>query len=98
MERRHRILLAIIILIAGLGISALRYHSTRAPLADLAWIEQNRTPRDSAMYASALYHAAHARQTLQTKWTAGGFAMHAVVAGIVGLALLLVPGRRPEGE
>lgn len=89
-------LLGVIVLIVGLGMSALRYYSTRAPLETLAWVEKNRTPRDSAMYASALYHATYAQQTLQTKWSAGGFATHAVIVTIIGLALLLAPSRRSK--
>jgi hypothetical protein len=94
--RSQRVLLAAVILIVGLGMSGLRYYSTRAPLEDLAWIEKNRTSSDSAMYASALYHATHAQQTLQTKWSAGGFATHAVVVSIIGLTLLLIPSRRSD--
>ena len=95
--RQNRILLGVVVLIVGLGMSAARWYSTRGPLETLAWVEKNRTPSDSAMYASALYHATYAQQTLQTKWSAGGFATHAVIATIIGLALLLVPGRRSGG-
>lgn len=95
--RRDRILLGVVVLIVGLGMSALRYYSTRAPLETLAWIEKNRTPADSAMYASAVYHATYAQQTMQTKWRASGFATHAVVASIIGLTLLVAPSRRREG-
>jgi hypothetical protein len=92
--RRDRILLGVIVLIVGLGISALRYYSTRGPLEALAWVEKNRTPSDSAMYASAVYHATYAQQTLQTKWSAGGFGTQAVVVAVAGLVLLFAPSRR----
>lgn len=96
LRRKDLRLLGIVVLVVGLGMSALRYYSTREPLETLAWVEKNRTPQDSAMYASAVYHATYAQQMLQTKWTAGGFATHAVIATVVGLALLFASVRRAE--
>lgn len=78
-----------VLLLAGPALAVAQWNSNRAPLAALAFIEQNRSPGDSAMYASAVYHGAHARASNDSRWRLTGYATLGVIAAVVGTTLLL---------
>lgn len=87
--RQSRLLIGALVLLVGLSVSFGRWYATRAPLEELAQVEQHRTQQDSATYASAMYHASHARAIRASRWSLAGYATHGVVAAVLGVALLL---------
>jgi hypothetical protein len=90
-------MLGLILVIAAPSIGYGVRHSTRDPLATLAWFQQHRAPGDSAGYASALYHASHAQATEANRWHPTGYATLSVVGTCLGLAIL-VGGRRTTDQ
>lgn len=88
--RSSRALLGVALLLV---VPALTYgqwkYAVKGPLETLAWIDEHRGPRDSAAYASALYHAGHARASHDRRWSMTGYATIGLTGTLVGLALLL---------
>ena len=82
----------LVLVIASPALAFGQWYSNRSPLATLRWIEQHRSPGDSATYASALYHAGHAQASNDTRWQLDGYATLGVLGTAFGLGLL-VAGR-----
>jgi len=81
--------LGVILLLAAPALAFGVWYSARGPLSTLAWFEQHRTPADSAAYASALYHASHARATEANRWHLTGYATVGLVGTLAGVCLIL---------
>lgn len=76
-------------MLASPALSILKWQSNKGPLETLAWYEQHRNPGDSIVYASAVYHAGHARASNMNRWSPSGYATLGIAGTLVGLALLL---------
>src|SRR5437870_4378826 len=86
-----------ILIIAAPSLALGSWYSTKQPLEVLAQLEQLRargSAVDSGAYASAMYHARHARQTQVDRWTLTGYATLGVIGTIVGAGLILLGSRR----
>ena len=88
------IIVGLVLVIASPALAVGQWYSNRAPLATLAWIEQHRSPRDSAAYASALYHAGYAQASNNARWHPTGYGTLAVIGAATGLALLALARSR----
>lgn len=95
---QSRVVLGVLVLLLSALITLSRWYVTRGPLETLAWAETHRAPGDSAAYASALYHAAHAQAARDGRWNADGFATQGVAGTLFGLALILTGRRRRQGR
>jgi hypothetical protein len=84
-----RRILGVILLLAAPAVAFGVWYSARGPLTTLAWFEQHRNPADSAAYASALYHASHARATQANRWHVTGYATLSLVGALAGVGLIL---------
>lgn len=84
-----RRVLGAILLLAAPALALGVWYSARGPLTTLAWLEEHRTPADSAAYASALYHASHARATEANRWHLTGYATLGLIGTLAGACLLL---------
>jgi hypothetical protein len=84
----------LVLTIASPALASGHWYSNRSPLSTARWIEQHRSPGDSATYASALYHAGHAQASNHGRWHLTGYATLGVVGTALGLALLLAARSR----
>lgn len=86
--RRLAMVTGLLLVLVSPALALGQWYSTRGPLQTIAWFDQHRSPRDSAAYASALYHAGHAQATHARRWNLTGYATLGVAGTLVGLALL----------
>ncbi len=91
-------ILGIVLVLASPGLSLGQWYSERSPLETLAWFEQNRSPGDSAGYASALYHASYARASVANRWHPLGYGTLGVAGTLLGIALIGFARKRRGGE
>jgi hypothetical protein len=86
---KDRVLIgAILLVVASLFIYG-SWWSLNGPLETLARLETHRFRGDSAEYASALYHASHAKATQAARWSPTGYATLGTLGIIVSLGLIL---------
>jgi hypothetical protein len=78
----------LVLAIASPALGFGQWYSNRSPLATLAWVEEHRSPGDSATFASATYHAAYARASNNARWHLTGYSTLGVLGTVLGLALL----------
>ncbi len=90
---RIRTTLGIVFLIAAPALSIGAWDAANGPLETLAWYDAHRGPGDSAAYASAQYHAAHARASHANRWRPTGYATLGLLGTLIGIGLL-IPYRR----
>lgn len=87
-------IVGLVLVIASPALAIGQWYSNRSPLRTLAWVEQHRSPGDSALYASALYHGGHAQASNTARWRLTGYATLGVVGTALGLALLIAARSR----
>jgi hypothetical protein len=81
-------LIGVAIVIVAVGMGAMKHASVREPLQTFEWMKANRSPRDSAAFASAMYHAGYARREYDARWSATGYATIGVAVAVCGLVLV----------
>src|SRR5688500_3545 len=91
---KSRLVIGVVVMVVTLGLSFGRWYSAKGPLETLAWFEQHRGPGDSLAYASAIYHATHARAVHDNRWRPTGYATLGLVGTAIGLALIVSARRR----
>jgi hypothetical protein len=87
-------IIGLVLVIASPALAIGQWYSNRSPLRTLAWVEQHRSPGDSALYASALYHAGHAQASNTARWHLSGYATLGVIGTLLGLGLLVAARSR----
>ena len=87
--RSVRRILGLLLLLASPMLALGARYSAQESLTSLARMERHRTPADSLAYASASYHASHARAREANRWHASGYATLGVAGTVVGLGLLV---------
>ena len=87
--RSVRRILGLLLLLASPMLAFGARYSAQESLTSLARIEQHRTPADSLVYASAVYHASHARALEANRWRASGYATLGLAGTVAGLGLLV---------
>lgn len=94
-----RVLLGVVFLVVFPALAIYRWYGAKGPIETREWFEQHRSPGDSAAYASAVYHASHARATHAARWHPTGYATMGVAGTLAGAALVLsARRRRPRDE
>lgn len=89
-----RFALGVVFLVVAPALAIGQWYRVKGPIEELERIEQHRSPNDSAAYASAVYHASHARATRAARWHPTGYATTGVTGALVGAALILSARRR----
>ena len=84
-----RVLVGVAVIAASAMLTIGKAQSIAAPMETLAWVTEHRSPGDSAVYASAAYHAAYASEDYRTRWKPTGYMTLGTVGGVLGLALVL---------
>ena len=79
---RSRVLVGAMIAIISVVVWYASAAGVRAPIETFRWFEQNRSPNDSAAYASALYHASAAQGIYAGRWGLAGY----MTLGVFGVA------------
>jgi hypothetical protein len=87
-------MLGVLLVLASPALALGQWYSIRGPLKTLAWFDDHRAPGDSVAYASALYHAGHARASIAGQWQPTGYATLGAAGTLIGVALLGVSARR----
>lgn len=82
-------LVGVAIVVASLGLMYGQSRSHEAPIQALDWITTHRSPGDSAVYASAAYHAAYASQSFNGRWKPTGYMTIGTAFAVLGAALAL---------
>jgi hypothetical protein len=90
-----RVHLGILVVLLIGGLTFLRWQAAAGPLETLADFERQRDAGqvNDAGWASAQYHAAHARDEQATRWRVSGYATQGLLGALIGLGLI-VSGRR----
>jgi hypothetical protein len=89
---RSRVLVGAMIAIISGVLCYLQVAQVREQLATLRWVEANRAQgqqADSALYASALYHASFAQGTYAGRWGLTGYMTLGVFGVAAGAAVAL---------
>jgi hypothetical protein len=84
-----RVLVGVAMLVTSLGLTYAFSRTIEGPIQDLDWVTTHRSPGDSAIYASAAYHAAYASQSFQDRWKVTGYMTIGTVVAVFGGALAL---------
>lgn len=87
-------ILGVVLVLSSPALGLAQWYSNRAPLRTLDWYLNNRSPGDSAAYASALYHASFARASESARWHLSGYATLATAGTALGIVLLALRSRR----
>ena len=93
-DRRWARILGTVLVIAAPSLAFGSWYSTRQPLEMLAWTEANRARVPAEAYGSAVYMAAHARRTLEEKWSPTGFATLGIAGFLLGVGSLALSRRQ----
>ena len=88
-------IVGLVLAIASPALAFGQWYNNRSSVSTLRWVEQHRSPGDSAAYASALYHAGPAQASDDDRWHLTGYATLGVLGTALGLALLLAARSRP---
>lgn len=93
--QRSRALVGGLILLLTAGITVLRVRAATEPLETLTAVTRMHAEGQASdlTLANAQYHAAHARRSLDTRWSLAGYATHALLGAGIGLALIVVRRR-----
>lgn len=91
---RARSIVGVLFVLVSPTLALGAWHSANGPLETLAWFDAHRTPGDSIAYASAIYHASHARASHANRWRPTGYATLGLAGTLIGAALLLSIGYR----
>ena len=89
-----RALVGIAIMAISIGLTYAQRRAIQGPIEELRRATENRAPGDSAIFANAVYHGAHAAQIHHDRWRPTGY-MTLGTAGIVFGALLALSALRP---
>lgn len=84
-----RMLVGVALVLVALGLSGGVWYTSERDLRTLDWYEANRSPSDSAGYASAQYHAAYARATRDGRWHPTGYAALGSLGTLLGLGIAI---------
>ncbi|HYC50155.1 MAG TPA: hypothetical protein VEB19_03505 [Gemmatimonadaceae bacterium] len=94
---RSRILVGIAIVLVSAGLTYGRWYAAEQPIRTLRYFEANRSPGDSAGYASALYHASPALREHANRWTPLGYGTTGIIGILFGAGMLVTALRRNGG-
>ena len=90
-----RALLGVVGVLASAAVTYAKARSVQGALDDLLWVSAHRAPGDSAVIASAAYHAGHASLDYNARWGLTGYMTLGTLFVALGVVLALSALRRP---